>query len=164
MNTCVSRFLVNAAATAQIKSTRCSTHFQICQASKGISKTDQIKLHIIKERISLACKSELTRSRELLSSVKFNKAILITYKTIFIPTLFANAHTHRYTYVKGVLMSAQLKEAASQVEHKPCCNRRTWFQREKRLSLKLSKRLWVSRWPTPAPAPQLSPTGLGIPS
>lgn len=50
------------------------------------------------------------------------------------------------------------------MEHKPCCDRRTWFQREKCLSLKLSKRLWVSRWPTPAPAPQLSPTGLRIPS
>lgn len=52
-------------------------------------------------------------------SVEFNEAILKTYKIIFIPTPFTNVHTHRYTHVKGVLTSVQLKQAASQVEHEP---------------------------------------------
>lgn len=90
----------------------------------------------------------------------FNKARLITYKIIFIPVPFANVHTHMYTYTKGVLMSIQLIQAASQVEHIPCCDSRTRFQHEKCLFLKLGKQLCVSRWPMPGPVPQLSPTGL----
>lgn len=61
-------------------------------------------------------------------------------------------------------MHVQLKQAASQMEHKPCCDRRTWFLHEKCLSLKLSKWLWVSRRPTPAPALQLSPARLWVSS
>lgn len=52
-------------------------------------------------------------------SVEFNEAIFKTYKIIFIPTPFTNVHTPRYTHVKGVLTSVQLKQAASQVEHEP---------------------------------------------
>lgn len=45
-------------------------------------------------------------------SAEFNKATLISYKIVFIPTPLTNVHTHRYTQVKGVLVSVQLKQVA----------------------------------------------------
>lgn len=104
------------------------------------------------------------RSRELLLIVESNKVItLITHKTISIPPPFDNVHTHRYTRVKGALLSVQLKQAAFQVECKPCCNR-TQFQHEKHLSLELNKWLCVSIRPTEGSSPQLTQQGLTFPA
>lgn len=76
-------------------------------------------MHIIKELV-LPVKVSSQRSRELLLIVESNEVTFITHKTISIPPPFDSVHKHRYICVKGALLGVQLKQAASQVECKPC--------------------------------------------